>query len=654
MKNLFILVIALLGFGINAFAEDKSNREIKGDKHFFVYSFDKAIDYYSNTKDLTVEGHRRLAESHRNLEQNLDAERVYSILIEKNTDLLPEDYYQYAMVLKINGKQEASNTAMDKFVALKPSDLRGKDYSANKGELANFSKDDGKYKITTLDINTDREDFAPAYYQDKIVFASSRSKPKMIVRNNNWTGNPFYNLYVSDIDSSQLKEPKMFDKGLNGKMHDGPASFSKDGSFMAFTKNNYKVEKGNKVVELEIHFSEYADEKWSEPQPFHLNNIEYSVGHPSLSADGNTMYFTSDIPGGFGGSDIYSVTREGKVWGKPKNLGNKINTEGDEMFPFLEEKSNTLFFSSNGRFGLGGLDIFICEMQGNQVGTVTNAGAPLNSKFDDYALIVDNNMKKGYFSSNRSEGSDNIFYLDLLKTKEVDVQKQITGITKDKDGNPIATALVTLLDDKGNVLNSFTTNNDGVFSFDVDANKNFKLTGEKDNYKDGNNTTNTFGDEENVVADVVLLKEEEKVAEVVTEKVIKKPKKGDDLGKVLGFNPQTIYFDYDKYNIRPDAIADLNEIVKVMNENPTMTIELGSHTDCRGSENFNQKLSNNRAKASANYIKTRISKPSRITSKGYGESKLVNACPCEGEDVTKCSEKQHQNNRRTEFIVLKE
>ena len=652
MKNLFILLIAILGFGINIFAEDKSNREIKGDKHFFVYSFDKAIDYYSNTKNLTVEGHRRLAESHRNLEQNLDAERAYSILIEKKTDLLPEDYYQYAMVLKINGKQEASNTAMDKFVALKPSDLRGKDYSANKGELANFIQDDGKYKVTTLDINTDREDFAPTYYQDKVVFASSRSKPKMIVRNNNWTGNPFYNLYVSDIDGSQLKEPKVFDKGLNGKLHDGPASFSKDGTFMAFTKNNSEVEKGNKVVELEIHFSEYADGKWSEPQAFHLNNTEYSVGHPSLSADGNTMYFTSDMPGGFGESDIYSVTREGKVWGKPKNLGNKINTEGDEMFPFLEEKSNTLFFSSNGRLGLGGLDIFICEMQGAEAGRVYNAGAPLNSEFDDYALIVDDKMSKGYFSSNRSEGSDNIFYLDLLKV--IDAQKQISGIAKDKDDNPLDAALITLFDDKGNVLDTVTTKNDGAFSFNVDTDKNFKLVGKKDTYKDGNVSANTFGNDEKVIADIVLLKKEEEIAATDTEKVVKKPKKGDDLGKVLGFNSETIYFDFDKYDIRPDAIADLNKIVKVMNENPTMTIELGSHADCRGAKDFNQRLSNNRANASADYIKTRITDPNRVSSKGYGETKLVNACPCEGEEVAECSEKQHQNNRRTEFAVLEE
>jgi outer membrane protein OmpA-like peptidoglycan-associated protein len=647
MKNLIILVIALMGFGINAFAEDKSNKEVRGDKHFFVYSFVKAIDYYSHTKNLTIEGHRRLAESYRNMEQNHEAEKAYSILIDKNSNVLPEDHYQYAMLLKKNGKYAASNNAMDKFVQLMPNDLRGKDYTANKAEYENFSKDDGKYKITTLDINTDREDFAPTFYKDKVVFASSRSKARMIVRNNNWTGNPFYNLYVAEIDGTQLKEPKIFDKGLNGKMHDGPASFSKDGNFMAFTKNNYDVKRKDKVVELEIHFSNFVDGKWSKPEAFHLNNTGYSVGHPTLSADGNTMYFTSDMPGGFGGADIYRVTKAGNgPWGAVENMGDKVNTEGDEMFPFIEENSNTLFFSSNGRFGLGGLDVFICEMQGTQVGRVYNAGAPLNTQFDDYAVIVDEKMSKGYFSSNRTGGSesDNIYSLEILK--KIDVQKQISGIAKDMDNNLMASTLITLLDDKNNVLDTITTQNDGAFSFVVDADKNFKLNGKKEKYNDGNNTASTFGEDAIVTADVILSKQ------AVKEPT--KPKKGDDLAKVLNFNPKTIYFDYGKYDIRADAISDLDKIVKVMNENPKMVIELASHTDCISSKGFNQTLSNNRAKASASYIKTRISNPSRISGKGYGETKLVNGCPCEGEVVSECSEDQHQANRRTEFIVIKE
>ena len=196
MKNIFLLTIVFIGIGVNAFAEEKSSRELKGDKYFFVYSFDKAIDSYTRAKQLTVEGQRRLAESYVNLEQNLLSEQAYFTLTSKSEGVLAEDHYNYAMLLKKNGKIEESNTAMDKFVELNPSDLRGKDYSANKAEYANFSKDEGKYKINVLDINTNAEDFAPSYYKEQVVFASSRAKPKMIVRNSNWTGNPYYDLYV--------------------------------------------------------------------------------------------------------------------------------------------------------------------------------------------------------------------------------------------------------------------------------------------------------------------------------------------------------------------------------------------------------------------------------------------------------------------------
>ena len=645
MKNLLILIIAFIGIGMNAFAVEKSNKELKGDKYFIVYSFDKAIDYYTHSKNLSVEGQRRLAESYHNIEQNIQSEVAYSKLTSSTEGVLPEDYYNHARILKINGKWAESNQMMDKFVELKPNDLRGKDYSANKGEFANFLKDDNKYKINTLKVNTDEEDFAPSFYKDQIVFASSRAKPKMIVRNNNWTGNPFYDLYVSDVKEGQLKKPVIFDKSLNGKMHDGPASFSKDGTFMAFTVNNYDVKRKDKVVELEIYFSKNINGKWSKAESFYLNNAEFSVGHPSLSSDGNTMYFISDVPGGFGGADIYRILKDGNgAWGNPENLGDKVNTEGDEMFPFFENNSSTLFFASNGRFGLGGLDVFICEIQGSGVGRVYNAGAPLNTQFDDFAVIVNDKMSKGYFSSNRSggSGSEDIYAIDLLNTIE------IKGIAKDKDENLTPSTFITLLDDKGNVLDTLTTKGDAAFSFLVSSDKNFTLNGKKEKYNEGNNTASTFSKDRIVTADVTLLKEE-----VAGNTPPRKIKKGDDLAKVLAFNPDVIYFDLGKSNIRPDAEIDLGKIIKVMNDNPSMVVELGSHTDCRASNGFNQILSDNRAKASADYIKKRITKPSRIYGRGFGETKLINGCPCEG-DVSSCSEEEHQKNRRTEFIIVKE
>jgi len=455
MKKLFIPAIIFIGIGINANAQEKfradkdpasftpennvvvkSNKELKGDKQSFSYSFDKAINKYNRSKQLSLEGQRRLAESYHHMSLNVESEEVYSKLININGAVLPEDYYNYAMVLKINGKYGEATKWMDKFSTLRPGDLRAKDYEANKDKFANMIKDEGKYKIEHLNVNSDADDFGVSYYKDKVVFASTKTRAKMIVRNYNWTGKPFWDMYVSDVDGNQLKTPKNFSKRLNGKLHDGPASFSKDGTFMAFTRNDYDTKRKDKVVELQIFFSTCQDGKWSTPVPFIFNNKEYSVGQPCLTTDGNTMYFTSDMPGGYGGADIYRTSKNKNTgeWGKPENLGANVNTEGDEMFPFYAESNKDLFFSSTGRFGLGGLDVFICPVDGAGFGTAYNAGSPLNSQYDDFAVVVNDNVSKGYFSSNRvgGDGGDDIYSFDILKVPEsgdVDVMFSVNSPT---------------------------------------------------------------------------------------------------------------------------------------------------------------------------------------------------------------------------------
>lgn len=653
MKKLYIPIVLFLGISatgssqgesvkktnaIPDYSEEKSAKELKGDKHYFVYSFDKAIDAYKNDKDISVEGQRKLAKSYYYMNQNVKSEEAYSKLITMPGGNLSEDYYDYAMVLKTDGKYDESNKWMDKFTELKSTDLRARDYSANKGTLNDLSKDNGKYKIEHLNVNTDAEDFGTSFYKDKIVFASSRTN-KLAPKKSNRNDKPYLNIYVSEIDQSQLKDPENFDKSLNGKMNDGPASFSKDGSFMAYTENNYDLKKKELVVNLEIYFRTFTDKKWSDPEPFILNSKEYSVGHPSLSSDGNTMYFTSDMPGGFGGTDIYRITKDEKgTWAKAQNLGDKVNTEGNEMFPFYEETSGTLYFASNGRFGLGGLDIFTATKSGSGFSIASNAGAPLNTQADDFAIIIDGKTNQGYFSSNRAGGSgdDDIYSVDLLSSKK------IMGIAKDIKEKAIPNTFITLLDDKGFILDTITTKSDGAYTFQVESGKMFKLTGKKISYVDGENTANTNGSELVVISDVTLLKKEEVVAQKI--------KPGADLGQIIELND--IYFDLDKYNIRPDAEGELDKIVKIMNDYPDMVVELGSHTDCRETKAYNQILSDKRAKSSVDYIRKRITSPGRITGKGYSKTKLVNDCFCEGDIASTCSEDQHQKNRRTEFIVI--
>ncbi|PKP19470.1 MAG: hypothetical protein CVU05_11270 [Bacteroidetes bacterium HGW-Bacteroidetes-21] len=243
----------------------------------------------------------------------------------------------------------------------------------------------------------------------------------MIVRKNNWSGKPYWDMYIADIEKGQLTNPKNFNKDFNGKFHDGPASFSNKGNYIAYTRNNYDNKRKDKVVELQICFSTYKNDKWSDPEMFYLNNQDYSVGQPSLTEDGNTMYFASDMAGGFGGADLYKVTRVGTgAWGNLVNLGNKINTEGDEMFPNIDEKTNTLYFASNGHFGLGGLDIFSSKVFESGYDKVYNAGYPLNTQYDDFAAVINDSLNEGFFTSNRVEGKggDDIYAFDLLEVMD--------------------------------------------------------------------------------------------------------------------------------------------------------------------------------------------------------------------------------------------
>lgn len=636
-----IALMLFIGLGSGAEAADKPRREIQGDKYFFVYSFGKAIESYAGTKNLTVEGQRRLAESYKNLNRYAEAEVAYAKLTERTDGVIPEDYHDYALVLRANGKYDQSAIWMEKLHAAKPADLRGRDFIANRHRLPEMLKGDGVFKATALNMNTDAKDFAPAYFKDKVVFTSSGTKPN--IRKYKWTGLPFLNMYVADVVDGQLTDIQIFNRDMKGKMHEGPATFSADGNTMAFTSNNYDLGRKDRVVNLHIFFSTFADGKWSDQVPFALNNDDYSVGHPCFANNGKTMYFVSDMPGGFGGADIYRVEKNGSTWGTPVNLGDGINTEGDEMFPFIEEEKGVLLFSSNGRFGLGGLDIFRATMSGSGFEEAINVGAPINTAHDDFALILNDSTKKGYFSSNRPTGSgeDDIYaltYTDFVR------QMFIVGTARDQSGSPIPNTAIVLSDDAGLTMETITTKADGAYMFKVKPDDSFRLKGNKTGYEADEKLTNTFSKKDTVRTDLTLqLIPPPQVEEAAPIAV------GDDLGKRLKMN--TIYFDFDKSDIRPDAVPELNKIVKAMNDNPKMVIEVRSYTDCRGTSAYNQALSKKRAAVTEWFIKTRISGTNRVTSKGFGETNLTNDCACEGTVTSDCTDGEFQLDRRSEFIV---
>ena len=363
MKKIIFPLIIIIAFSINVAAQLKSQAELAGNQYVFNYSFNKAIDSYTHTKVLTTDGQRLLAMSYHKINLDVQAEEAYAKLINQSGGIFPEDYYNYAMVLKINGKYDLSNQWMDKFAELKPMDLRAIDYKAHKNDLQYLVVDNGQHKIEYLKVNSNADDFGTCFYNDKIIFVSSKMTSNMVVRKYNWNQKPFWNMYMSEIDATQLKPKALLDEKFRTKLHDGPACFAMNNTLMAFTRNNQHDNTKDRIVELQIYLTKTVDGKWIKPLPFIYNNPGYSVGQPFLTADGNTMYFSSNMPGGFGGVDIYRVTKnQAGEWSNLQNLGNKINTEGDEMYPFVEENNNMLYFSSNARYGLGGLDIFICSL----------------------------------------------------------------------------------------------------------------------------------------------------------------------------------------------------------------------------------------------------------------------------------------------------
>ncbi|MDP1842558.1 MAG: hypothetical protein Q8K64_03975 [Sediminibacterium sp.] len=421
MKKIFLLLLFLNGYGLHLIAQEVYNYELKGNRYYFSYAFDKAIAKYTLAKKLSIPAQRKLADSYHHTNQPLKAEKIYLDIIKATKEVLPEDYYNYAMACKVNGKYTEADKWMQYFSLLKPTDLRAIDYKLNSNKLPSLMKNSSEFTIHNLAINTEALDFGTAYYKNKVVFSSSRSNGISNKEKYNWTRKPFWGIYIADRSDSELINTIPFDKSITSNLNDGPVSFSNNGSYMAFTRNHVKDKSEDQIVELQIYFSHYQDSSWSKPVPFILNSPYYSVAQPCLTPDGKTMYFTSDMPGGFGKADIYMISKNEKgEWGTPRNLGKTVNTEGDDMFPFLSDNQDKLFFASDGHFGLGGMDIFCYELNQSDLSKVINLGAPVNSSNNDYGFIMNTTHGNGYFSSDRvgGKGGDDIYSFTVAKHEE--------------------------------------------------------------------------------------------------------------------------------------------------------------------------------------------------------------------------------------------
>lgn len=571
----------------------------------------------------------RLANCYYFINDTKKAEMYYK-RVARSKDANPEAIYNYAQTLKANGKFSDYNTWMKNYANLRPNDTRVKEFMKNPNYIPKIMDDMARYTATNMeDINSEYADFGGIVYGKDFYFASGRNTSRKTYQ---WNEEPYLEIYKATNVGGTMKNAELLSGDVNTKYHESNAVISADGKRMYFDRNDYfegdydKSENG--INQINLYYAENIDGKgWSGVVSVPFNNNEYSTGHPALSQDGKTLYFVSDMPGGKGGSDIYmvAINNDGSL-GTPKRLGDNINTEGKELFPYLDS-NGTLYFSSNGHMGIGGLDVFYAETQGDDFGPVNNLGNGVNSPADDFAYKYDPTTQSGYVSSNREGGlgSDDIYMVEAV---EIPCEVTIAVLVTNQNTNAaVAGARVDLYDTMDNRLSTKTSNIDGMVSFKAACDQAHELQAVLADYESGTAKVASANDQK--VSATIALKPIEEI--IVEDKIVLNP----------------ILFDFDKSNIKAQAAFELDKVVSVMNKYPEMVIAVGSHTDSRATDAYNLTLSEARAQSTVQYIISKGISGKRISGKGFGESQLKVSC---GDT---CSEAEHQLNRRSEFTIVK-
>lgn len=575
------------------------------------------------------------------------ANKWYSQLFNEfpNQEIEAEYFYRYGQTLKSIGDQANATLYLNKFALENNNSVRAKIIVSDKDYKTEIEENSGRFDIMDSKINSVYSDYGSTIYKDQVLFATARDTGNFSKRVHTWTGNAFTNIYSADIqEDGTLANPKKYSKSISTKFNESTPVITSDGKTMYFTKNNYNSGKrgfnNDRTTLLKIYRAELVNDKWENVTELPFNSNEFNTAHPVLDASEKTMYFASDRPGGFGESDIWKVEINENGFGTPVNLGEQINTDGRETFPFISS-DDELYFATDGRPGLGGLDVFVSKIKKD--GTFTkpqNVGAPINSSLDDFAFLINNQKQIGYFSSNRENGvgMDDIYAFKQIRPLVLEcIQNLRLKVIDAKTKGIISNANLNLYemnyDDKAQT-NKITTENEYVFDTSIICGESYRIKTDAPGYI--------------VKEDVVSISNENGVTEflIALESKTGEIKEGDDLTKILNLNP--IYFDLDKSNIRPDAQIELAKVLAVLEENPTIKIDIRSFTDSRASHSYNDKLSDRRAKSTRQWLISKGINPNRISAKGYGERQLVNKCA----DGVPCTEAEHQANRRSEFIVI--
>jgi outer membrane protein OmpA-like peptidoglycan-associated protein/tetratricopeptide (TPR) repeat protein len=620
MKNLYIA----LSFGLISTSIIAQNKDTKiADKLFSRYEYvDAAKEYQKLVDNGKGDGYvyKQLADTYFNMFNTKEAAAWYAKATETSQDA--ETYFRYAQMLKADGKYDEANKQMNKFAALAPNDQRAKAHKENPNYIPKLASKEPVYTSKSLEVSSDKSEFGAVLYDNTLYFTSARNAAR---KNYGWNEEPFLDIYKATLaDSGTFSEATTVSE-LNSKFHDGPVTISADGNTIyfssdSFRENSFEKDKVNKLKlgKNNLYKATKSGDTWGNIKPLPFNSKEYSTSNPSLSRDGKTLYFSSNMPGSIGGVDVWKVVVNGDEFGTPENLGPKVNTEGNESFPFIADDNKTLYFASNGKQGLGGLDNYQIDL--SKGSEATNMGKPINSEKDDFGFTFNKAKNTGFYSSNRN-GNDDIFGATPICTVSV-----ITVVTNAKTGAILADARVAILDDKKNIIATETSNANGEVKYSVECNKAYSIQASKDGYE-GNSFPVAKSKGEDVKINAAL----QPIDVIVTPtEIVLKP----------------IFFEYDKSNITAEGAFELDKLVQVLKNNDKLVIFAKSHTDNRGSDTYNAALSDRRAKSTVQYVISKGINASQISGKGFGESELKVQCET-------CTEEEHAQNRRSEFLIVK-
>ena len=621
MKLRFLFSGFLMLFACSVWSQKNVEQ---GHKAFQNLAYSDAVVYLEQAVEQgfgSVQIYAELADSYYFNANYQASAKWYQLLFEKATEQSFLHQFRYGQSLKSIGKYTEAAAILRGF--------------QNSELLEKIDQNSGRFKIELARFNSTASDFGPAFYGNQIVFASTRDTGTFFNRKHSWTHQSFTDLYRVEGDSTASKPIRM-SKEINSKWNESSAVFTKDGLTMYFTRNDFGTEtitKGkDQTAVLKIYKAIKVDNKWAVLGELPFCSAVFNTAHPALSFDERTLYFSSDMPGGYGQSDLYQVpVLPDGSFGTPQNLGATINTLGRETFPFCSQ-NNELYFASDGHSGWGGLDVFVASLDQNAGFSIPeNLGEPLNSPVDDFGFIIHSALKTGYFTSNRS-GVDNIYFFEELLplTCNIVLKGKIAKTPAEHSPSNIE---ITLLDRFQNKIKSTISDENGNYSFSIDCDKKYTLKFESEGYVSQNRSVEPYFNPTMLIDEIVL------------QKVQLPFQIGDDLAKKRGISP--IYFALGKFDIQPNAAVELNKIKEILIEFPFLTIDIRSHTDSRDTSINNQVLSTKRANATLEWFVKNGIDAARLSSAGYGESQLLNDCG----DGTPCSEEAHQLNRRSEFIV---